>query len=89
MAICLICLSRDCHHLAPHSPRLNRGEARVLLALADGLSNKAIGFRVGLSTGTVKAYLSRLYSVLEVANRLQCGYWARDHRELLKEPADG
>ncbi|WP_462413732.1 response regulator transcription factor [Neobacillus sp. Marseille-QA0830] len=48
---------------------LNQQERKVLYYLAQGLSNKAISERMFLSLGTVKNYISTIYSKLDVKNR--------------------
>lgn len=48
---------------------LNQQELKVLKYLAQGLSNKAISERMFLSLGTVKNYISNIYSKLDVKNR--------------------
>ncbi|RUL50467.1 response regulator transcription factor [Lysinibacillus antri] len=48
---------------------LNQQELKVLKFLAQGLSNKAISERMFLSLGTVKNYISNIYSKLNVKNR--------------------
>ncbi|MGG7619034.1 response regulator transcription factor [Bacillus coreaensis] len=48
---------------------LNQQELKVLKYLAQGLSNKAISERMFLSLGTVKNYISNIYSKLNVKNR--------------------
>ncbi|MCM1966365.1 response regulator transcription factor [Streptomyces sp. G1] len=60
----------------PESPsRLVEGlstqQRRLLRHLVAGMSNAAIARSMHLSEGTVKAYVSRLMSVLEVDNRTQ------------------
>lgn len=44
-------------------------ELKVLKYLAQGISNKAISERMFLSLGTVKNYISNIYSKLDVKNR--------------------
>jgi DNA-binding NarL/FixJ family response regulator len=48
---------------------LNQQELKVLKYIAQGLSNKAISERMFLSLGTVKNYISTIYSKLNVKNR--------------------
>lgn len=48
---------------------LNPQELKVLKLLSQGLSNKAISERMFLSLGTVKNYISNIYSKLNVKNR--------------------
>jgi two-component system, NarL family, nitrate/nitrite response regulator NarL len=51
-------------------PSLTAGEQRVLVLLVQGLSNKDIAKALELSPETVKDYLARIYSKLEVSDRL-------------------
>ena len=48
---------------------LNAQELKVLKYLTQGLSNKDISEKMFLSVGTVKNYISNIYSKLEVKNR--------------------
>jgi two-component system nitrate/nitrite response regulator NarL len=45
---------------------LTSREREIVLALAEGLSNKDVGRRLNLSEGTVKVHLHNIYSKLEV-----------------------
>jgi DNA-binding NarL/FixJ family response regulator len=49
--------------------RMTARESQVLELLADGLSNKAIAARIGVSDETVKFHLSSIFGKLGVANR--------------------
>jgi DNA-binding NarL/FixJ family response regulator len=51
--------------------RLTRREWDVLLALAEGLSDKDIGEKLQISTETVRSHIVRILSKLEVHSRLQ------------------
>lgn len=55
------------------SPR----EREVLQLVASGLANKVIAIRLGISEGTVKAHLTRIYQQLGVTDRTQAALWAR------------
>ena len=44
-------------------------EIEVLTALADGLSNKAIAARLGISDETVKFHLTAIFGKLQATNR--------------------
>lgn len=48
---------------------LTRRETEVLVLVADGLSNQAIGQRLHLTEGTVKSHLARIYTKLGVDSR--------------------
>jgi len=48
---------------------LTSREQEVIMALAEGLSNKDVGRRLNLSEGTVKVHLHNLYNKLGVKNR--------------------
>ena len=48
---------------------LTSRENEVVFALAEGLSNKGVSRRLGLSEGTVKVHLHNIYNKLGVKNR--------------------
>jgi len=51
--------------------QLSPQERRVVAFLADGLTNKEIGDRLGLTEKTVKNYLATIFSKLNIARRTQ------------------
>ncbi|MGB7219152.1 MAG: response regulator transcription factor [Vicinamibacterales bacterium] len=53
----------------PAAEPLTPREVDVLHLLAEGLSNKAIGVRLGISDQTVKFHVSAIYGKLAAANR--------------------
>jgi DNA-binding NarL/FixJ family response regulator len=53
------------------APRLSAREKQVLGLLAEGLSNRAIARKLGLSEATVKGHVSRLLDKLNVSSRLE------------------
>jgi len=57
------------------SPR----EIEVLQLVAEGMANKQIGRRLGISERTVKAHLGRVFRQIGVADRTSAAMWARDH----------
>jgi DNA-binding NarL/FixJ family response regulator len=63
-------------------------ERAVLVLIAEGLSNTAIGARLYLSTGTVKDHVSAVLSKLQVVSRVQAALLA-ERAGLLKAPDPG
>ncbi|MDM5153080.1 response regulator transcription factor [Bacillus sp. DX1.1] len=57
------------HNSMNHPYDLNNQELKVLKCLTQGLSNKDISEKMFLSVGTVKNYISTIYSKLNVKNR--------------------
>jgi DNA-binding NarL/FixJ family response regulator len=53
-----------------------RGERHVMGLLAQGLKNKEIAHATGLSEGTVKVYLTRLFQKVGVHDRLELALFA-------------
>ena len=51
----------------------------MLECVAEGLPNKLIARRLGIAERTVKAHLTRVFSVLGVTDRTQAALWAREH----------
>ena len=50
---------------------LSRRELQVVHCLAEGLTNRAIGARLGLSRHTIKNYLLKIFDKLGVCNRVE------------------
>jgi DNA-binding NarL/FixJ family response regulator len=48
----------------------------VLGLVAQGLPNKVIALRLGISEKTVKAHLTRIYELIGVSDRTQAALWA-------------
>ena len=59
--------------------KLTTRETEVLALVADGLANKAIARHLSISEKTVKAHLTRIFSVIGVTDRTQAALWARDN----------
>ncbi|MFC8695246.1 response regulator [Streptomyces parvus] len=57
---------------------LTRRELDTARAIADGLGNREIAERLGITVATVKAHTSSLFSKLEVDNRVQIALLVRD-----------
>jgi DNA-binding NarL/FixJ family response regulator len=55
---------------------LTQREGQLTLLLSHGLKNKEIAGRLGISEGTVKVYLSRLFRKLGVGDRLELALYA-------------
>jgi DNA-binding NarL/FixJ family response regulator len=58
---------------------LTEREREVLALVAEGLPNKQIGRRLGISDKTVKAHLTSAFRAIGVDDRMQAGLWARRH----------
>jgi DNA-binding NarL/FixJ family response regulator len=54
-------------------------ERQLATLLAQGLKNKEIGYRLGLSEGTVKVYLSRLFQKVGASDRFALALYAIEH----------
>jgi DNA-binding NarL/FixJ family response regulator len=54
-------------------------EREVLALVATGLPNKSIARRLGISEKTVKAHLTRVFTVVGVADRTSAALWAQRH----------
>ena len=55
---------------------LTEREREVLILVADGLANKQIARRLGISEKTVKGHLTRIFQAIGVADRTQAALWA-------------
>jgi DNA-binding NarL/FixJ family response regulator len=54
-------------------------EREVLVLVADGLANKNIARRLGISERTVKAHLTNVFQAINVVDRTQAALWAREN----------
>lgn len=61
--------------------RLSGREREVAMAVAEGRSNAEIGAELFMSVATVKAYVSRILTKLECANRVQVAILVHDARD--------
>jgi DNA-binding NarL/FixJ family response regulator len=58
---------------------LTAREREVLALVRDGLANKQIARRLGISERTVKAHLTSVFSTIGVADRTAAALWAERH----------
>jgi two-component system nitrate/nitrite response regulator NarL len=65
---------------------LTTRERQIILLVAEGLSNKAVGRRLELSEGTVKIHLHNVYQKLHVNNRTTLAALAITYRDELALP---
>ena len=75
----------------PQKSLLNPREAMVLQAVAEGLTNRAIGLRLEISENTVKRHLQSIFAKLDVTSRTQAAMlavsrgWISSDRALMSE----
>jgi DNA-binding NarL/FixJ family response regulator len=60
--------------------RLSPGERDVAMLIAQGRTNQEIGTALRMSTATVKAYVSRILTKLDLTNRVQVALLVHDGR---------
>ena len=58
--------------------KLSERELEVLRCVVQGLPNKLIARRLGISEKTVKAHLTRVYHQIGVTDRTQAALWAKE-----------
>ena len=61
---------------------LTRREGQIVSLVAHGCKNKAIGARLGITEGTVKVYLCKLFKKLGVNDRLEMALYSRENLAL-------
>ena len=64
---------------------LTSREREVLLLVGEGMANKSIARRLGISEKTVKTHLTSVFSSLGVSDRVQAALWVERHRRELEE----
>ena len=62
-------------------PRCRSGRARCISLIADGLTNREIGERLGLAEKTVKNYVSGLLAKLGMERRTQAAVYGAERRQ--------
>jgi len=55
-------------------------ERDVLLLVSEGMTNKQIADRLGISQKTVKTHLTKVFQRIGVTDRTQAALWAQRHR---------
>ena len=68
----------------PEVGRLTEGERRIVLLLAEGLTNRQIATRTRLSEKTVKNYVSDVLTKLNLTSRTQAAVFAVEHASDLR-----
>jgi DNA-binding NarL/FixJ family response regulator len=58
---------------------LSHREREVLTLVTEGMANKQIARRLGISERTVKAHLTNIFQRIGVTDRTQAALWARDN----------
>ncbi|MDQ1463628.1 MAG: hypothetical protein QOC73_569 [Actinomycetota bacterium] len=70
----------DAQRTPDRAVKLSARESEVLQLVVDGLANKAIARRLGITERTVKAHLTSVFHQLDVVDRTQAALWAREHQ---------
>ena len=65
---------------AQRAMRLSPQEQRILALIAEGLTNRQIGERLGLAEKTVKNYVSKILDKLEISRRTQAVAYVASQR---------
>jgi len=63
----------------PATAELSPRETEVLRLVVEGLLNKQVAQRLGITERTVKAHLTSIYQRVGVADRTQAALWAQRH----------
>ncbi len=74
---------------AGSGPSLSDREREVLRLVGEGLPNKSIGRRLGITERTVKAHLTSVYQQLGVTDRTQAALWAQRQTGVLGPSDNG
>jgi DNA-binding NarL/FixJ family response regulator len=79
--------SRRSPPTAPSSPLSDR-EEQVLAMVGEGLQNKHIARRLGITERTVKAHLTNIFQRLGVVDRTQAALWSQSRARSNRTPRD-
>jgi DNA-binding NarL/FixJ family response regulator len=66
-------------HNRGHQVAVGRRELQLARMISAGHLNKQIAYQLGLTTGTVKCYLTKLFMKLGAMNRADLSAWAVRH----------
>lgn len=69
----------DAGRMLRETVALSEREREVLLLVRDGLANKQIARRLGITERTVKAHLTKVFQRIDVTGRTQAAIWAAEH----------
>jgi DNA-binding NarL/FixJ family response regulator len=69
----------DAGRMLRETVALSAREREVLLLVRDGLANKQIARRLGITERTVKAHLTKIFQRIDVTGRTQAAIWASEH----------
>lgn len=64
--------------LAEEEPRLTPREREIARLVGEGLQNKEIAHRLGVTTPTIKAHLGAVYAKMRVRNRVALALSVRE-----------
>jgi DNA-binding CsgD family transcriptional regulator len=82
LALHTVLICRECGGVATFAKITQRNIA-ILRLLIDGKNNKQIAKELGITVGTVKVYMGRLFDILRVQDRFAAAMWALHHGEQL------
>lgn len=63
-------------------------ESQLAALVSQALTNKEIAYRLHLSEGTIKEYMSRIFAKLGVTNRTELCIWALKKQLPARVPAE-
>jgi DNA-binding NarL/FixJ family response regulator len=79
------------HSLMLHAPipKLSHRQLRIIKLVAQGLKNREIAEKLGISSKVIKNYLGNIYGKIGVRNRVELALWyeARVHEGKLRRRA--
>jgi len=68
---------------ASRIPDLSPRQKEILILLSEGLDNRALANKLGLSVKTIENHLTRLYRLLAVQSRLEAANFVHDHPQVI------
>jgi DNA-binding NarL/FixJ family response regulator len=71
--------------LCTRVPQLTHRETQILALLMDGLKNNEIARALGITEGTVKGHLSRLFRKVGVRNRFELALFGLQKRRSVQQ----
>lgn len=82
--LCVECVRFDCEHTRKVELLADR-QVQVIRNLTLGVTGKELAYRMGITYGTLKIYLNRIFKKTGTSKQVELVVWANKNPEVWKE----